>query len=587
MNQMRRLRGVPQKSHRGFASIVLVAMVALIGGYLIVGALNQTSNEVRMEQDVRTRDVLKEAKTALITYAAKEAWNYSASLIQPGGLPCPDTDNDGEAEANCSVSAAQRTGRLPWKTIGTSDLRDANGERLWYGLSNNFRSAYGSTIINSDTAGTLTVNGMAPASNLVAVVIAPGQAVQDTATLPTIQIQDRSAANINRAASYLEHTNYSGTDTYADAAPGANGVYNAAATSFNSPTQSRDFFNDRIATISQAELMAVVEPAVAARIERDIKPYLTAYATQWSGKYPFPATFPQNNNTQSSYSGSTSAASGLLPLTASASYSWTTGSGSASLAGGTAQSLSGITCALNAIVNWRCSFTIRGVDLGIGYASSSICANGATRYRYCIINPILNVSGAIGTSAGLTFADIPNATAVTSSRSPISTASISGTLSSTGVGTITYQATYGYSSFSNISARTRTINFTIPAVDVSALTTSTNPDTGWFITQQWYRQTHYAVSPAYLPGGSGSCNPLPGTPSCLTVNNLPSSYTTANDKRAILVFAGRTLNSANARPSSTLSHYLENQNATPNDYIFEHHAGTTTTINDRVIVIAP
>jgi len=586
MRQRQLPGGPPQESSRGFAAIVLISMIALVGGYLIVGVLNQTSTEVRTEQDARTRDTLKEAKAALITYAASEAWDYGdygTSNIQPGALPCPDTNNDGLAESTCTT-AASRIGRLPWKTLRTSDLRDAFGESLWYGLSDNFRKAYSSTIINSDTAGTLTVNGMAPASNLVAVIIAPGQAVQDTAALPSVQIQDRSAANINRAASYLEHTNYSGTDTYADAAPGANGVYNAATTTFNSLTQSRDFFNDRIATITQAELMAVVEPAVAARIERDIKPYLTTYAAQWSGAYPFPATFPKNTSAQTAYTGNTSAQSGLLPLNPSATYAWSAGSGSVALLGGTASSISGTSCYSSSGV-WRCDFVINPVDLGSNPANWGACTDPSTgtQYRYCMINPVLRVRGSASTNSGRSFAALPSAGDVTSNRSPISASSISGTLSATGAGTVTFQTTYGFTRY-RATNFTRSMRILIPALDASSLTTSTSTDTGWFITQHWYRQTYYAVSPAYLPGGSGTCNALPATPSCLTVNNLASPN---NNKRAILVFAGRTLNSANARPSSTLSHYLEGENATPDDYVFEHHAGTATTINDRVIVIAP
>ena len=59
-----------------------------------------------------------------------------------------------------------------------------------------------------------------------------------------------------------------------------------------------------------------------------------------------------------------------------------------------------------------------------------------------------------------------------------------------------------------------------------------------------------------------------------------------NNKRAILVFAGRSLNGT-ARPSSNLADYLEGQNSTPADFIFEHRQGSPTSINDRVVVVAP
>jgi hypothetical protein len=570
---------------RGYAMIMLISMVTLVSSYLLANALTRTSAEIVSEQDRRTLDALTEAKAALIAYAASGAWKYSDSSIQPGGLPCPDANNDGTAESTCTT-ASSRIGRLPWKTIDLSDQRDASGERLWYGLSANFVKAIGTTTINSDTVGTLTFNGNTPATSVVAVIIAPGPAVQDTSLLPATQIQDRTSTNENRAASYLEDTNYAATDTYTNAAHGANGVYVSSATTYNSLAQSRDFFNDRIITITQAELMSAVEPAVAARIEKDVNPFLTTYASQWSGAYPFPASFPQTTNAQSAYSGSTSAQSGLLPLTIPSSYAWTAGSGAVTLVGGTAASVSAISCATYLTVNWRCSFTINGVNLGTDSANWGTCTNPSTgtTYRYCIISPILKVQGAIDNMAGRSFAVIPAASDVSANRTPITSPAISGTLSATGVGTVAYQATYGYSAFSSFLPVTRTITFTIPEVTVSALTSSSGADAGWFITQQWYRQTYYAVAPGRLPGGSGTCTA--GT-NCLTVSSLPSTYTSSNDKRAILILSGRPLGTSMTRPSSTLSDYLEGQNASPGDYVFEHRAGVATSINDRVIVIAP
>jgi len=114
-------------------------------------------------------------------------------------------------------------------------------------------------------------------------------------------------------------------------------------------------------------------------------------------------------------------------------------------------------------------------------------------------------------------------------------------------------------------------------------TSPTNPNITWFTSNQWYRQTYYAISLGFAPGGGGSCNPLPATPSCLTVNNLPAPK---DNKRAILVFAGRALDGS-ARPSGNLANYLEGQNSTPADFIYEHRAGTPTAINDRVVVVSP
>ena len=79
---------------------------------------------------------------------------------------------------------------------------------------------------------------------------------------------------------------------------------------------------------------------------------------------------------------------------------------------------------------------------------------------------------------------------------------------------------------------------------------------------------------------------MPATPSCLTVNTLPTSYASTTDKRVILILTGRSINGS-SRPSATLSNYLEGQNTTPTDFIYEHRAGVASSINDRVVVIAP
>jgi len=134
-----------------------------------------------------------------------------------------------------------------------------------------------------------------------------------------------------------------------------------------------------------------------------------------------------------------------------------------------------------------------------------------------------------------------------------------------------------------------TITFPLPAPPgyLPRLTNAspTNPNITWFIANQWYRQTYYAVSPGFAPGGvppgnPPACNP---PPSCLTVNNLPAP---TNNKQAILVFAGRALNGS-IRPSANLADYLEGENSTPADFIYEHRAGTATAINDRVVVVSP
>src|SRR5207237_568372 len=75
-----------------------------------------------------------------------------------------------------------------------------------------------------------------------------------------------------------------------------------------------DTSNDRLLVITQADLMAAVEPVVAARIERDVKPLLLDYFGKW-GAYPFAKTFASPPVAQSAYLGTVSQTMGLLPVT--------------------------------------------------------------------------------------------------------------------------------------------------------------------------------------------------------------------------------------------------------------------------------
>jgi len=90
----------------------------------------------------------------------------------------------------------QRLGRLPWKTLGLPDLRDAFGERLWYAVSSKHKGLLNCTVSPScldmgpeaaigtitvrDAAGTVLHDGTSASpydpgkGGAAAVIIAPG-----------------------------------------------------------------------------------------------------------------------------------------------------------------------------------------------------------------------------------------------------------------------------------------------------------------------------------------------------------------------------------------------------------------------------
>ena len=134
-------RAMPGRRQRGFAMVALITLMTLMSAWLIATALQRTNSELARERDRTTLEALQKAKAALIAYAASEQWQlYRGEMWQPGALPCPDRNGDGQAD--CWLPHTSSTiGRLPWKTLGIDELRDSSGEVLWYALSASFRKA--------------------------------------------------------------------------------------------------------------------------------------------------------------------------------------------------------------------------------------------------------------------------------------------------------------------------------------------------------------------------------------------------------------------------------------------------------------
>ena len=601
--------GESVSSQRGFALIALLALAALISAFLIASTLNFTSAGTSKEREDRSMSALRQAKAALIAYAANEQWQLYKSLpdvppvayFQPGALPCPDKDDDGDADCTGSNTASM-IGRLPFKTMGIDDLRDASGERLWYALSHDFRkmqcsspnSPSGCTMINSDTLGQLTVTGTAPATQVVAIVFAPGEAIQGQNRDPT------NALAHNNPANYLENF-----------VPGDGVHFTFTTTALPSGT-----FNDRLLVITQADLMAAVEPVVAAGIQRDIAPLVQAYFTKW-GAYPFAASFdvtggggpgrepqaipdPILDRLQSAYKGTSSAlTSGLLPLSSDPNwFRWTSATvttvqkaGTGIYAGAATISPDPTSCTIGTSPSQAtCQVTYSGSDsddrpvikVDIFLANWDMAFAGS---------PSPTDSPSLFTAAvNLTMTPNPGGTIQNDKYGPWSFVSPDFPPTRTFVPQVTgHNAVLTY--IGRLQPATATnngvfITIPLPAPSYLAVTSSdlaVNPSGAWFIRNQWYRQTYYAVSPGFVPGAGAACNP-PNPPfPCLTVRNLPAP---TNNKAAILVFAGRALNGS-TRPSADPANYLEGENSTPADLVFEHRAGTPTAINDRVVVVSP
>lgn len=250
-------------------------MIIFVLGILATGYLLQRNNptDMKLEREKKTNLSLSQAKQALLAFSAQPITNPpnttpDASMTcnlncpRPGDLPCPDTNNDGEAQANCSAQN-ERLGRLPWKTLGIEDLRDGSGERLWYAVSNRYKNNPRILPLNSDTVGTISyrnnlgswIYDASVSNGLAAVVIAPKGALTRADNIA----QDRTVANENIANNYLDVAFGEDNASFFDGT--SDGFISGKILA-----GGREVVNDVVLPITQSEMNTAMEPRVLSEV---------------------------------------------------------------------------------------------------------------------------------------------------------------------------------------------------------------------------------------------------------------------------------------------------------------------------------
>jgi hypothetical protein len=235
-----------RRSQRGQAALLVVMLIGIVTALLVYGMVDTNSIAIKRAKD--TEAALAQARQALIG----RAW---ADANRPGSLPCPDTDNNGGAESPIPTDCPSYIGRLPWRTLGLPDLRDGDGERLWYAVNSEFArnpTCAPNCPLNTDSNGQFTITGPAAATNVIAIVFSAGSVVAT---------QVRDAANQNNVANYLEGGNETGiaTSTF------VSGI-------------ATDTFNDRLLTITSAEVWPQIEKRAGSEILAKLQEYRLASA---------------------------------------------------------------------------------------------------------------------------------------------------------------------------------------------------------------------------------------------------------------------------------------------------------------------
>jgi hypothetical protein len=266
----------------GYAMLVAITTVGMIATAAVT---TMGSTALVTRHDNQTSTALAQAKQALISRAASDA-NH------PGSLPCPDAvtniagtnvPNDGIADLLAGANCPSHIGRLPWRTLGLPDLRDADGERLWYLVAPAYQDSP-AKIINPGTSGQITGhecignqaaqqawpcdNPKLVAAPWVAVVFSPGR-------LLSAQLRDSNHAN--DVAQFLESYN--------------------AADPWRLRIAAGEDHNDRIAPVTTEDIFAAVERRVAGELQAVLSKYFTAVAALGHPALPWPATTCSTSNT--------------------------------------------------------------------------------------------------------------------------------------------------------------------------------------------------------------------------------------------------------------------------------------------------
>ena len=322
----------PWIQQRGFAVIFLVLTLSLGGAAVFYGLATAIPPEI--ERDRKTAAALAMAKAALIGHAAGVT-NFAGNQ-RPGDLPCPDRNDSGSpggtSATSCGNAAGnqqvRRLGRLPWKTLGLPDLRDGDGERLWYAVSNNFKNNTRTACtapgqigcLNSDTRGTITVrdasgavihNGANPdpytPSGVVAVIIAPGailkrqgaaSAQNRTCTGGTCTAAGVCTSNPESITPKCDPANY--LDAVAGIEDNADFIDNSATNGFINgivrDSSGNVIVNDHLITITYQDLMPKLEYRVAMETINCLRSYATTASN--NGRYPWanPANSANTND---------------------------------------------------------------------------------------------------------------------------------------------------------------------------------------------------------------------------------------------------------------------------------------------------
>jgi hypothetical protein len=526
------------KKQKGAALIIFAVIFALAATAFLVSQLDGSG--VKIEREKKTVAALAEAKAALIGFAARSG--VLTGQARPGDLPCPDTNEDGSSDP-CPGDVI---GRLPWRTLGLSDLRDGDGERLWYAVSSTFKNSPRTLILNSDTFGTITLrdatgtilNNENLESPAIAVVIAPGNPLTRTDGI----VQSRTMANHNIAIHYLD--NFDSADNSKDDDNGdfvgssINGFVNGVI----KDATDNVIVNDRIVAVNYNDLMPLLNKRVANEVKKRLN---NIGGLPWAAPFTNPALSNNNfvpvNNTNG----------GLLPAYP---HFWDIID----------------TNPLNPpSVYVTRSGSVTEAELTSGFVEPGFCSQVGAQIDCTGRKQLVEGANLIWRNQSINIMATLNANNSFPSNPMVGTLTVTETrvLDGAVLGTGSVAPT--------------------PTTRISILPTRSTLFPEWLTANNWHHMTYYAIATPYVYSA-----PLPlACGACLSVNY--NGGLMSNIGSAVMV-AGKRLDATDFqpatpqnRPSNNLYDYYDSINNQVGGATFDWNRALTPTFNDQLVIVAP
>lgn len=283
--------------------LVLLVLLGLVT--LLTFRLDRRQPE--LDADKRTALALAEAKEALL--------GDSASNNDPGILICPSMDGT-QGTANTvamgpikcgSVLSQSNIGWLPWKSLGTGELRDGSASLLWYMLSEAYvdKGTYSpppNAATLQVTVQVVVVNPGNLSETIISSTLFPNAAGVIIAPGPPLPGQSRTGAA-------LTDSSYSTAYLGVTANSAANTLTIKVEQKQNSPPLK---YNDQYLLITRQEILERSTPSVAAAFATALSNYFIT-----NGNYPATGWLPAGGvwGGSQTYAGWVQPVAGVYPTT--------------------------------------------------------------------------------------------------------------------------------------------------------------------------------------------------------------------------------------------------------------------------------